>query len=282
MKIIPLILSGAVLLAQAPFSGPQPGEPLPPFQALMVNGADAGREIDFVSRQGAAPMLVVFLHQIDRNVGALMQPLERFAQDRAAAGLRTLYVYLAADKVEGERRMQAVAKSLRLQSAVGVSVDGVEGPGAYGLNKQVAVTALVAREGKVTANFAIIQPGMVDAPRILGEAAKHVGGKVMTVAELEAERDRQRTEGERMRTGMAKPAAEPDPPELVSLLRSLIQRTNTPEQVDQVVGQIREWTSADAKRRTVVAKKMEVILPLKYGTEYAQSRMAVLKAEMEK
>ena len=142
---IPALLGAA--LAQTPFSGPQPGESIPGLPVLMVNTGDAGREIDFVAKHGNAPLLIVFLHQLDRNVAALMNPTERFAQDRAAAGLRTIWVYLAPDKVEGERRMQAVAKSLRLQSAVGVAVDGAEGPGAYGLNKQVAVTAIVGRQG---------------------------------------------------------------------------------------------------------------------------------------
>jgi hypothetical protein len=47
---------------------------------------------------------------------------------------------------------------------------------------------------------------------------------------------------------------EPDPPELVALLRSLIQRTNTKAEVDQVAGSIREWAGTDAKKRATVLK----------------------------
>ena len=140
-------------------------------------------------------MFLIFLHQLDRNVGALLQPCERFAQDRASAGLKTLIVYLAADKIEAERRMRAVIGSLRLESLVGVSLDGLEGPGAYGLNKEVAVTAMVAKDKKVTANFAIVQPGMVDAPKIMAAVAQHVGGRVLTAEELQAERARARPAG---------------------------------------------------------------------------------------
>jgi len=277
MRTMLCLFAGALaLLAQGtPFSGPQAGEQLPPFKVLMVNTVDAGTEVDFIGRHAGAPTMVVFLHQLDRNVAALMQPVETYAQDRAAAGLATLWVYLCPDKVEGERRMQAVIKSLRLQSAVGVSADGVEGPGAYGLNKNVAVTALVANKGAVTANFAIIQPGMVDAPRILAEAAKHVGGRVMTVAELEAGRERARSMGSMRST-------EPDPPEMVALLRQLIQKSNDNARVDQTVQALREWAGTDAVRRGQLAAKLGVIIPLKYGTEYARSRMPVLKAELEK
>jgi hypothetical protein len=273
-----LLLATAASAQEAPFSGPQSGEALRPFQVLMVNTGDAGREIDFVGRHQGAPTLVVFLHQLDRNVAALMQPIEKYSQDRAQAGLRTLWVYLAADKVEGERRMQAVTRSLKLQSPAGVSVDGVEGPGSYGLNKSVAVTALVANQGNVTANFAIVQPGMVDSPRILNEAAKHVGGKVMTLAELEAEREKSRGAVGAMRTT----AAEPDPPEMVTLLRQLIQKTNDQARVDETVKSLRQWAGTDPKRRSQLSNKLGVIIPLQYGTGYAQSQMPLLKAELEK
>jgi len=264
--------SAAVVAQETLFSGPQPGEAIPGFPLLAVNGPDAGREVDFVSRYGAAPVMLIFLHQIDRNVAALIQPCEKFAQDRVAAGLKTLYIYLTADKIEGERRMQAVTKSLRLQSQVAVSVDGVEGPGSYGLNKNVATTILVGKGGKVTANFAIVQPGMVDAPKVLAEAGKLVGGHVPTLVELEAERA-----GQARRGGMQPQ----DPPELQSMLRSLIQKTNSSQQVDNVIASLRAW-AADDRRRSLLLNKLNLIIPLRYGTEYAQTRMQTLKAEVEK
>ena len=267
---------------KALFSGPQPGERIEPFKVLAVNGPDAGKEVDYVTSYGQAPMLLVFLHQIDRNVGALVAPAEKFARERAPAGLRTLIVYLAPDKIEGERRMRAVIGSLRLEVPVGVSLDGVEGPGAYGLNREVAVTVLVAKDRSVTDNLAIVQPGTVDAPRVIAAAARHVGGHVPTAEEIQAERTRMapRNPSPSMATGGM--AAEPDPPELASLLRSLIQPSNTREAVDEAVRQLRAWAGSDPKRRAQLGQKMGVIIPLRYGTEFARSRMAELQAEMAK
>jgi hypothetical protein len=269
------------LAQKSPFSGPQPGERIEPFKVLVVNGPEAGKEVDYLSDYGEAPVLLIFLHQLDRNVAAMLRPCERFAQDRASAGLKTLIVYLAPDKIEGERRMRAVVKSLNIQVPVGVALEGVEGPGAYGLNREVAVTALVAKERKVTANFAIIQPGTVDAPRVMTAVASHVGGRVPTAEEIQAElvaTSGRATVEVRAMSGKA----EPDPPELANMLRSLIQRSNTPERVDQVVGELRTWAGSDTKRRSAIAQKMTVIIPLKYGTEYAQTQMAVLQTEMGK
>ena len=71
------------------------------------------------------------------------------------------------------------------RSSIGVSVDGNEGPGAYGLNRAVTLTILVAKDNIVTANFALVQPSLpADAPRVLGEVVKLIGGKVPTLEEL--------------------------------------------------------------------------------------------------
>lgn len=275
-----LLACPLALAQEKPFSGLQPGESIEPFKVLAVNGPDAGKEVDYISRFGDASVFLIFLHQLDRNVAALLHPCERFAQDRASAGLKTLIVYLAADKIEAERRMRAVIGSLRLESQVGVSLDGLEGPGSYGLNKAVAVTAIVAKDKKVSANFAIVQPGTVDAPKVMSAIAQHVGGRVPTAEEIQAERARARPAPQDKT--MTTQAGEPDPPELADLLRSLIRLQNTREDVDQASRQLRAWAGTDEKRRALLAQKLATIIPLQYGTEYARAQMGVLREEMQK
>ena len=45
-------------------------------------------------------------------------------------------VFLFGDRVAGEERLKAAAGSLKLRPRVGLSLDGAEGPGNYGLNKE--------------------------------------------------------------------------------------------------------------------------------------------------
>ena len=60
---------------------------------------------------------------------------------------------------------------------IGISPDGLEGPGVYGLNRKVALTILLGKEDRVTANFALVQPSLAaDAPRI-GAAIHSLLGK---------------------------------------------------------------------------------------------------------
>jgi len=267
------------------FSGPQAREPLAPFRVVAVNGPDAGKEVDFLSRFGDDPTFVVFIHHLDRLAEAFILPCERFAQDRAeAAGLRTLYVYLAPDKVEGERKMRAALGEMRLFSQVGVSVDGTEGPGPYGLNKQVALTVLFARNRRVVSNFVLVQPSMVDSVPILGELAAHLGGRVQTRDEVGIAR-----RIEFMMRSRSDPSGEGassmirgDPPELMRLLWSLkSQNSRTDASVDRVIGELRRWAATDPSRRAVLALRLGMIRPLRYGTDYAQAQMAALEQELQ-
>lgn len=81
--------------------------------------------------------------------------------------------------------MKLAKKSLGFKGTVGVSPDGLEGPGKYGLNSKVELTILMAKEGKVTANFALVQPSVNDTPAVAEAIVKQVGGKAPTLKELE-------------------------------------------------------------------------------------------------
>ena len=56
-----------------------------------------------------------------------------------------------------------------------LSPDGAEGPGNYGLNKDCLMTIVTLKDGKVVANFALVQPGIADAPKVLAALAKTCG-----------------------------------------------------------------------------------------------------------
>ena len=47
-----------------------------------------------------------------------------------------------------------------------------EGPGNYGLNKDCLMTIVTAKDNTVVANFALVQPGIADAPKVLAALAK--------------------------------------------------------------------------------------------------------------
>lgn len=196
------------------FSGPQVGERLVSFQTRGTLGPLAGKEFDLISSADGKPTLIIFVHEVTRPTVGLTRLIMNYAATRAKDGLTSGVVFLSADPTETENWMKRAASVLPREVAIGISVDGQEGPGAYGLNRHVALTVLVGKENKVTANFALVQPSIqADAPKIAREIVEVLGGgKTPTLAEL----------GARGYDDAATPSM--NDPKLDSLLRSLIQK----------------------------------------------------------
>jgi hypothetical protein len=169
------------------FSGPQAGEKLTPFVAKTVLGGEAGQEFDLVKSAAGKPVLIVFVHEVNRPSVGLTRLLGLFAASKKEAGLASGVVFLTADATATEDLIKRASGALPGGVPVGISTDGQEGPGAYGLNRKVQMTVLVGKEDKVTANFALVQPSVqADAPKI-AQAIVDVlgGGKGPTIEELQ-------------------------------------------------------------------------------------------------
>ena len=163
-----------VRAADPVFSGPQPGEVLTGFKVLDLSGQNAGKERDPVAENKGAPTTFVFIHAIERSLVPLLRVIDEYGSRRKEM-LKTEIVFLFADRVAGEQRIKAVVGSLKLKSRVGFSLDGAEGPGNYGLNKDCMMTVVAARKNKTEVNFALVQPGIADAPQVLAALARLCG-----------------------------------------------------------------------------------------------------------
>jgi hypothetical protein len=141
----------------------------------------------------------VFVHEITRPALQLMRPIDRYGVKLAEAGLATQFIWLSADRSKTEQFLSAAKNSLSLQSPVSISLDGAEGPGSYGLNRRVTLTVLLTKQGRVAANFALVQPNETDAPQLLAELAKLMGKQPPSAEEL-------RNELGAVRREMARPA----------------------------------------------------------------------------
>lgn len=189
--LVVLVLLQAVRIAtgepaQEHFSGPQPGEKLPGFSQRVIVGPQTDRELDIVAQAGDKPLLLIFVHEVNRPSVGMARLLGNYAASRADDGLHCSVVFLTSDPAETEAWMKRAASALPQKVSLGLSPDGPEGPGEYGLNRKVTMTILMADKGKVTANFALVQPSIqADAPKVLQAIVDVVGGKAPTLAELE-------------------------------------------------------------------------------------------------
>lgn len=184
-----LFLGATISFATDPvFSGPQAGEKVTPFTVVALSGDTVGKERTISTAAEGRATVLVFVHGVERSLVPLLMVVDQYGaehQDR----LKTEIVFLFADRLEGEQRGRAVAGSLKFQAPAGLSTDGAEGPGNYGLNKECLLTIVVAKDSKVTASFALVQPGIADAPKIIGALAKACGDEAPpTVEELQQRR----------------------------------------------------------------------------------------------
>ncbi len=263
-----LILAATPLVADDEiFSGPQVGERLVPFKVQGTLGEVAGREFDVVTQADGKPIVLFFVHELTRPSVGLTRLIMNYAAKRSKDGLVNGIVFLSADPTETENRIKRAAHALPKGVAIGVSTEGQEGPGAYGLNRNVTLTVLVGNKNKVTANFAIVQPSIAaDAPKIAKAIVDSLGGgAVPTLAELGA------------RGYDKQPTGRMNDPKLDSLLRSLIQKDATAAQVKERIEALESYAEdkpavqqriSDTARRIIDAGKLE-----NYGTEAAQTQL---------
>ena len=254
--------------ADAPlFSGPQPGEKMPGFSALRVFGDSSGDEFDFIETADGKPTLLIFFHEKTRPALGLTNAITKFAATRSKSGLKTCVVFLADDHTEIMQWAKNIRKHLTEGVTYAVSPDRIEGPGNYGLNRNVKLTILVGKNGKVTKNFAIGQPQLeVDGPAILAAIADvSGGGKVPTVAQL-ADRS--------MRRMRDNPMREEKDAKLASLLRNVINKQASADQVKESAKAVETYVAENANAKKELARITNTIVSsgklANYGTAAAQ------------
>ncbi len=162
------------------FSGPQQGEKLPPLNATSIVSESEGKTFDFAKTDGQP--LILFLQGEDgaglRGLYDVSRMIAKIANE-SKQELQMNVVFLSDDpdalkqKVSGVAR--GVAQSVSKNVLLGISPDGREGPGNYGLNRNVEQTILIAKDGNVLHNFAFTQPTVYADPHVLGAIAQALG-----------------------------------------------------------------------------------------------------------
>ncbi len=168
------------------FSGPQKGEKLPAFKVTSLFGDNKGEAFDPIKRAGNRPQILFF--QDDSGVG--IRGLFGFANairqvnEKTEKELQVACIFLADEANTITSRYARIFGRLRESgvSVIAIASGGRNGPGSYGLNRNIAQTILVAKDGKVTWNFVSEQGLLFADPHILGAVAEAVGEKRETVA----------------------------------------------------------------------------------------------------
>lgn len=290
IRWLPFLITLPLSAADPVFSGPQPGEATTAFKSVDIIGGDAGKERDVITLNNGAPTVLVFVHGIERSMLPLMRAVDDYG-DKLKDRLKTEFVFLAAERVEGMERYAPALNSIKLKGRPTLSIDGAEGPGNYGLNKECLMTIIAAKENKTQASFALVQPGIADAERVIGAIAKMIGDeKPPTAAEIAAaqpQRGAMTPQRPMAQEGKGKdpfPGAVPTDGKLQSMLRSYIRKENDDATIDRMLQEVREHIkdNADLKKQALDGWTRILHFKDRYGTPYAVKQGEAFLEELKK
>jgi len=186
------------------FSGPQPGEKLRGLKATSIIGDDKGQEIDPIAVAGDKPQILFFQDESGVAVRGLYGVVDAIGKinRKTDKDLHVACVFLS-DDPDSITSFGGMLPTLRERGidVIAVSKDGRDGPGAYGLNRTVSQTIILARDGKVTRNFVFRQGMLFADPHVMGGVAELIDEDRETVAgwlaEANEEAARMRMRGRR-------------------------------------------------------------------------------------
>ena len=262
------LMACANLQAEEIFSGPQPGELLSSFEVQRVFSKNGEAKVEVLKEDRNSPTLIVFVHKVTRPGVGISRLLLNYANTKKKEGMKSHLVFLTDDGPETEAWLNRARRALPNDVTPLISTDGKDGPGAYGLNRKVTLTVLVANEGKVTANFPLVQPSIqADAPKIGHAIVKALGGKEAPTLAQMGLRDRQM-----MRRGAVDPKQDAT---YRSMIAPVIQKTATPEEVEAAAAKVEEFAEMHPWFKQRVHKAANLIIgggKLKnYGAPQAQA-----------
>ena len=156
------------------YSGPQPGEKVPSLTAINLRGDQAGQEFDPVDLAGDKLHLMFFVSEsrtFGRFLGQLRQQLRAIEENSKQPWAMSVIV-CTDDANKAEKGFAVLDQRYPQNLVVGLSKDGSAGPPAYGLDKNLTATVIVAKNGKVAHNLPYAGDAFYTQPHILGAIAK--------------------------------------------------------------------------------------------------------------
>ncbi len=275
MAIIPCFYLAFAAAAFDDFSGPQKGEPLPECSIKVIIGPDKGKTVKYKEPLGEKAAVLIFVHEVTRPSVGMTRSVINYAVKRKKDGLESTVVFLTADPTETQDWMKRARGALPTGINVGISTDGIEGPGAFGLNRKMQVTALLIKQKQVVANFALAQPSPnSDVKRIGNAIAKMLGDKKMpTDRELGISGNRMAMNRNQISDG-----------DFRALLGPVIRKTSTPEEVETAAAKVEDEIKKNPALRKRLYEVTNRIIDAgklgNYGSEKAQEYLTKWSKEL--
>jgi hypothetical protein len=163
-------------------SGPEVGKDLPgPFHPFNVTGKEAGNFHCVVCTKGLEPVVLVFVHGIDKEVQPLLDALGAAVAKDPKARITAAAIFLYDDLKNvvtddvNRKKYADTLEALKKVEHVILCLDNADGPKGYAINPDAKVTVLVCSKLQVVANFAYTDVNNINADAILAAVKEKLG-----------------------------------------------------------------------------------------------------------
>lgn len=248
------------------FSGPQVGEALPEFVFRELLVEPSGRDYNLVREASGGPVLLVFVHELNRPSIGFTRTLTAYAHSRRGDGLKSAVILLDSDATAAEASLLRIRHAMTPEVLTGVSVDGQEGPGSYGLNRKVALTILIAKDNLVTGSFALVQPSLqADLPKVLEGLVGVIGGTVPKLEELPGMPPMNQRESNGQSNGEQRPNLRP-------LLQPLLNKRASDDEIVAAAAVVERAVAEDSALRRELGRACKTIVDANVLENYGTGR----------
>lgn len=155
MILLLCLLPVASLCAAEPLeSGRGRGERVPSFYVRAVTGPLRHKTVCYVCRNGARPVVMVLMRDIEHPTASLLQGIDKIVDGHRADGLRSFGVLLSDDSRKATSRVQTLSFNAKLAVPLTVGSETVGEESCQDVHPDATLTVVLYRKQRVVEAFA--------------------------------------------------------------------------------------------------------------------------------
>lgn len=158
-------------------TGPPEGTEITPVMAYAPVGPRQGEEFDAAAAIGDGPGALLFIHELTRNGLPVIRGVDQISAEFSLLGFQSHTLMLSDDRTASETKLKAVNGSLKLRSPIVLSLDGLDGPGNFALNRKAVLSLIMLKDGKVFRSVAFTDVNAEDR-KLVRELIVAVSGEL--------------------------------------------------------------------------------------------------------
>lgn len=168
---VQFVFLSATSLVLAADSGPGAGTEVASLKVYAVTGDMPGQAVDVVVQRAGRPTLYCFVpkEKWSRPTARLLKKLDGSIGD-VAADAAIVAVWVTSDPQQSKDYLPLAQQSLQFgRTTLAVDEINATGPPEWGINTDVDITIVAAKEGQVLKSFALVSPNDTVADEVLAK-----------------------------------------------------------------------------------------------------------------